>query len=56
MQNHGDRHNQRDNVHGAGSSLEDDGIGHLNVTREAVWLDSHARRDRGYRPYGRAER
>ena len=56
MQNHDDGHDEGDNVHRAGSALEDNRIGQLDVARKAVGLDADATWSRCSRSYRRAQR
>jgi hypothetical protein len=52
VQNHGDRHDEGNNVHGGSGALEDDGVGEFDVTGVAVGVDAgDALRDRVYGAY-----
>lgn len=42
VQDHNDGHDEGDNVQDGRGALEDDGVGELDVAREAVGLDAHA--------------
>lgn len=42
VQDHDDRHDEGDNVHGRRGALEDDGVGQLDIAGIAVGLDAYA--------------
>lgn len=55
VKNHDNRHEDGHDVHDGSSTLEDDGVGELDVARIAVGLDPNAAR-RHYWPKRRAQR
>jgi hypothetical protein len=56
MQNHNDRHQQRNNMHEAGRTLEDNRVGELDIPRIAIGLDAMAPLNRRDLPHLGAER